>query len=208
MRAYVASPADLKQLNAPPAPRAAQRVADPVKWAVATPSLKAALRERAAVGRVAGGRRRGPEALPRDAADGAEYGRRPAGDGPERADALDVVLLRGCRRSPSPSRAWPERRVSFDRSASASTDASSSARSPPGKMNGAISRQGPPPRAPRRWPPRPARRRRVVPDASAASSFSSAASAGAAAATGVPMSVSATSAKTSVLPLPRGGREI
>ena len=39
VRAYVASPDDLKQLNAPPAPRAAQRVADPVKWAAATPSL-------------------------------------------------------------------------------------------------------------------------------------------------------------------------
>ena len=38
VRAYVASPADLKQLErAAGAPR--ERVADPVKWAVATPSL-------------------------------------------------------------------------------------------------------------------------------------------------------------------------
>ena len=109
VRAYVASPADLKQLNAPPAPRAAQRVADPVKWAVATPSLLKQRYESAlAVCRVAGGRRRRPKTVPRDAADGAEYGRRPAGDGPERANA-DVVLLRRCRRLAVAVAAQPQR---------------------------------------------------------------------------------------------------
>ena len=156
MRAYVASPADLKQLNAPPAPRAAARRRPGEvgrRHAVVT---QAALRERAAVCRVAGGRRRRPKTVPRDAADGAEYGRRPAGDGPERANALDVVLLRRCRRLAVAVAARPQRpRVLRPVGVGVDGRVVERAVAAGVNKNEYYIRQGPPPTAPRRrWPPR------------------------------------------------------
>ena len=129
MRAYVASPADLKQLNAPPPTRAAQRVADPVKWAVATPSLlkqryESALRSAASPQDVAEDLKRYHATLLTAQSMGDDP---PAAVRNAQTPSMSSYFAGGASPSPSP----PNRngRVSFDRSASASTDASS--RSPP-----------------------------------------------------------------------------
>ena len=132
VRAYVASPADLKQLNAPPAPRAAQRVADPVKWAVATPSLlkqryESALRSAASPADVAEDLKRYHATLLTAQSMGDDP---PATVQNAQTPSMSSYFA-GADASPSPSPPNRNGRVSFDRSASASTDASSSARSPP-----------------------------------------------------------------------------
>ena len=132
VRAYVASPADLKQLNAPPAPRAAQRVADPVKWAVATPSLlkqryESALRSAASPADVAEDLKRYHATLLTAQSMGDDP---PATVQNAQTPSMSSYFA-GADASPSPSPPNRNGRVSFDRSASASTDTSSSARSPP-----------------------------------------------------------------------------
>ena len=115
---------------APPAPRAAQRVADPVKWAVATPSLlkqryESALRSAASPADVAEDLKRYHATLLTAQSMGDDP---PATVQNAQTPSMSSYFA-GADASPSP----PGRngRVSFDRSASASTDASSSARSPP-----------------------------------------------------------------------------
>ena len=171
VRAYVASPADLKQLNAPPAPRAAQRVADPVKWAVATPSLlkqryESALRSAASPADVAEDLKRYHATLLT-----AQSMGRPAGDGPERANAP----MSSTSQVPTPAVAVAANRTARPSTGRRRPRRRRRARSPPEQAGIAGDQARTAPKAPRwrrrRGRPRlrVARRRRGVSPSSAAS---------------------------------------